>query len=438
MDELEKELHVIDQPAVEEAPAPFESHGKADLPLFSQYPNLKRLLGVAGVSALSTLVVIGATGLFVWTHRARLAHALFGSDVPAPLAASSTDSPASSIYPPVSLQPKDLSVTDVVAKVNPSVVSIEVSQTSSTVFVNPFGDLFPGFSMPQQQTTPEPHVIGGGSGFFVSSDGLVVTNRHVVDFDNATFVVITSNGKRYNATLVAKDPVLDVALLKVQGSGFPSVTLGNSDNLELGQSVVAIGYALGEFKNSISVGVISGLSRSITAGDDNGSSEQLDKVIQTDAAINPGNSGGPLLNLQGQVIGIDVATAQQGQNVSFAIPINSVKSAIDSVKRTGTIVRPYVGIQYSQITQSTTISGGRTVDHGVLVQAVLASSPAESAGLVPGDVILSIDGTTIDTDTSFANIIRAKSVGQTITLRVLGKTGIERSVGLTLAQAPDS
>ena len=205
-------------------------------------------------------------------------------------------------------------VVDAVKKTNPAVVSIMISKNvpKYEAYVDPnqqqdpFSDLFPGFSfnIPQyRQNGTGKKEIGGGSGFLVSSDGLIVTNKHVVNQKDVEYTVFTNDGKKHTATVVARDPVLDIALLKIVGSNFPYLTLGNSDSLQVGQSVVAIGNALAEFRNTVSVGVISGLARSVVAGDSSGNTELLDHVIQTDAAINPGNSGGPLLNLSGQVIG---------------------------------------------------------------------------------------------------------------------------------------
>jgi S1-C subfamily serine protease len=234
-------------------------------------------------------------------------------------------------------------VVDAVKKTNPAVVSIIISKEipKYETYIdpnrgqNPFGSLFPGFNfiIPQyRQNGTEKKDIGGGSGFFVSAGGLIVTNKHVVDQSGVEYTVFTNDGKKHTAKVVARDPALDIALIKIDGSGFPELSLGDSDALQVGQSVIAIGNALGEYRNTVSVGVISGLARSITAGDNFGHSEVLDQVIQTDAAINPGNSGGPLLDISGNVIGVNVAVAEGSQSIGFALPINSVKGAIDSVK----------------------------------------------------------------------------------------------------------
>jgi len=346
-------------------------------------------------------------------------------------------------------------VVDAVKKTNPAVVSIIISKEvpKYETYIdpngqqNPFGDLFPGFSfnIPQyRQNGTEKKQIGGGSGFFVSSDGLIVTNKHVVDQKNVEYTVFTNDGKKHVAKVVARDPVLDVALIKIDGT-FPNITLGNSDSLQIGQSVIAIGNALGEFRNTVSVGVISGLARSITAGDNSGNAEVLDQVIQTDAAINPGNSGGPLLDLSGKVIGVNVAVAQGSQNIGFALPINSIKGAIESVKSTGKIVRPYLGLRYVSINTEMKEKNNLTVDYGVLVKtgantndlAVIPGSPADKAGIVENDIILEIDGVKLDDKTNLASVIRGKSIGQVITLKILHR-GEEKNVLVTLESAKDN
>ncbi len=213
----------------------------------------------------------------------------------------------------------------------------------------------------------------------------------------------------------------------------------------MGQSVIAIGNALGEFRNTVSVGVISGLARSITAGDNSGKAEVLDHVIQTDAAINPGNSGGPLLDLKGKVIGVNVAVAQGSQNIGFALPINSVKGAIESVKESGRIIRPYIGIRYAAINAEMKEKNNLTVDYGILVKsganqnelAVIPGSPADKAGIVENDIVLEVDGVKLDDQTNFASIIREKKIGQVINLKILHK-GAEKNVSVVLEAAKDS
>lgn len=231
---------------------------------------------------------------------------------------------------------KQTQLTDTVAKVASSVVSIVISKNVpqyDVTYVNPFGNdpMFQGFNLQVPVYTQKGvsnQKIGAGSGFIVGSSGYIITNKHVVFDDTAEYTVLLPKGVQKTATVVYKDPNNDMAIIKIAGSGYPVLPLGNSDALQAGQSVVAIGNALGEFNNSVSVGIISGLNRTIEAVQEDGSVETLNNVIQTDAAINPGNSGGPLLDLNGNVVGINVATVSGSNNISFSIPINSLKSVI--------------------------------------------------------------------------------------------------------------
>ena len=342
-------------------------------------------------------------------------------------------------------------VVDAVKKTNPSVVSIIISKEvpKYEVYTNPnteqdiFGNIFPLFPFnvtPEyRQNGTEKKTIGGGSGFFVSNDGLIVTNKHVVEDKTAIYTVFTNDGKKHTATVVARDPVLDIALIKIEASGYTPLSLGNSDSLLPGQTVIAIGNALGEFKNTVSVGVISGLSRSVTAGSSFGKAELLDHVIQTDAAINPGNSGGPLLDLSGRVIGVNVAVVTGSQGIGFALPINSVKGAVESVKATGKITRPYLGVRYLAINAEIKEANNLTVDYGVLIKggtssadlAIIPGSPADKAGLLENDIILEVDGVKINETNGLASIIRQKKIGQTVTLKVLTK-GAEKNIKVVL------
>lgn len=227
-------------------------------------------------------------------------------------------------------------LTAAVAKAAPAVVSIVISKyvpQLEVTYENPFGDdpFFKDFNIRipvyKQKGTVEKK-IGAGSGFLVSTNGYIVTNRHVISDTSASYTVLLSNGKQLPATIIWRDSKHDLAIIKIEGSGYPTIALGDSDSLKLAQRVIAIGNALGEYNNSVSVGSISGLNRTITASDEFGHTETLTGVIQTDAAINPGNSGGPLIDLNGNVVGINVATVQGSNNISFAIPINAVKSII--------------------------------------------------------------------------------------------------------------
>jgi serine protease Do len=349
-------------------------------------------------------------------------------------------------------------IIDVVAKANPAVVSIVITKDVPIIeqyyqefdpFGNDFFNDFFGnngfrFQIPQQkQNGTEKREVGGGSGFFISSDGYIVTNKHVVEDDKAEYTVLTNDGKKYDAEILAKDSALDVAILKVKGNDFPYLSFGDSDRLKPGQTVIAIGNALAEFRNSVSVGVVSGLSRSVTAGDLFGRSEHLEGVIQTDAAINPGNSGGPLLDIKGNVVGVNVAVSRGAENIGFALTSNAIKSIADSVKEHGEIVRPYLGVRYVQITESLKKKNNLTVDYGVLVSrgetaedlAVIPGSPADKAGIVENDIILEVDGVKLEQGKSLASIIRQKQIGSAVKLKILHK-GSEKTVEVKLEKAP--
>lgn len=432
----------------------------------------KTLIYIFLVNLFSFVVILGLLAFLIWNYRGDIFKYFAQDYIREQVALNATNNANSSdilnendllgsIVQDLNTQPiqsapvqsQEDMVVAVVEKTNPAVVSIVISrevpvyETYIEQNQNPFGDLFPNFNfnIPQyRQKGTEKKDIGGGSGFLVTNDGLIVTNRHVVDLTGVEFRVFTNDGKEYQATVLAKDPVLDIAFIKITGKNFPYLTIGNSDNLQVGHTVIAIGNALAEFKNTVSVGVISGLSRSLTAGDNSGKTEFLDHVIQTDAAINPGNSGGPLLNLRGEVIGVNVAMAQGSQSIGFALPINSVKSAIDSVKKTGKIVRPYLGVRYVVIDKAMQQANSLAVDYGVLVKAgananelaVLPGSPADKAGIVENDIILFVDGVKLTAETNLASIIRTKKVGQRVALRVLSK-GVEKNVYVTLESAND-
>ena len=413
------------------------------------------------VSFLTIVVTLGIIFGIAWHYRAQIFKTLavefnesFKSEAPSLVFESKegiTEKVADTLASAPSLLAEEDTVVNAVKKAKPAVVSIIVSKEVPKYDVSynntdPFGGMFGNiFQTPiYKQNGTEKKQIGSGSGFLISADGMIVTNRHVVADKDAIYEVQLNSGKKYTAKVLARDGVLDVALIKISVSGLPYLLLADSDLLDVGESVIAIGNALGEFKNTVSVGAVSGLSRSLTAGDNMGQSERLDKVIQTDAAINPGNSGGPLLNLKGQVVGINVAVVQGSSNVGFALPVNSVKSAIDSVVKTGKIERPYIGVRYIPVTADLKSKNNLSVDYGILVQrgklntelAVAPGSPADKAGIVENDIILSIDGVKIDAEQDFTSLIRYKKIGDTIALRVLSK-GFEKTVMVRLESAPD-
>lgn len=331
-------------------------------------------------------------------------------------------------------------VIDVVKDNSPSVVSVVITKEVAvydTEYVSPFGDNV--FLIPQQkQTGTEKQQIGSGTGFVVSEDGLVLTNKHVVSDDTAEYTVVDINGKEYPAKVLAKDPVQDLAIIKIEGSGFKPLKLGSSNDIQIGQSVIAIGNALGEFQNTVSVGVISGLGRTLVATGSTIGSETLEDTIQTDAAINKGNSGGPLLNLKGEVIGINTAIASTGQSIGFAISIDKAKRDIEQVKTLGKISYPFVGVRYVTLDEDVAKERNVSVDYGALIiegsdgsAAVTAGSPAEKAGLKEGDVILEMGGEKVTKDNSLAKIISKYDPFDSVDLKIL-RDGQEMTVTLIL------
>jgi len=347
----------------------------------------------------------------------------------------------------------EAAVVAAVKRASPAVVSITISKNVPIIENCPtdplgnlppdirqfFGNDFPGFSVPCEKGTKFQEV-GGGSGFIISENGLILTNKHVVVDAAASYTVLTNDGKKYDAKVLARDPAQDLAVLKIEATGLPTVTLGDSSSIELGQTAIAIGNALGEFRNTVSVGVISGLSRTVSASG-GGVSETIQGVIQTDAAINPGNSGGPLLNLKGEVIGINTAVAEGAQNIGFTIPINRAKRDIDSVKSTGAIVTPYLGVRYIMVTPDLAKSGKLPFDYGALIKggsdgpAVAPGSPADKAGLKSGDIILELNGEKLDLNNTIGDAIGNLSVGDSVNLKIRRGTN-EISVTATLAKRP--
>jgi len=342
------------------------------------------------------------------------------------------------------------SVVDAVRRIEPAVVSIvatkDVPKVSQIPLNNMFGDdFFKQFfgvpQVPQGSTGTEKRKVGGGTGFFITSDGLLLTNKHVVADEGADYSVLLNNGKELPAKVLARDSVNDLAIIKVDGSNFATVVFGDSNRLELGETVVAIGNALGEFRNTVSVGVISGLSRSITASGSPLGAEQLSGVIQTDTAINSGNSGGPLINLRGEVIGVNTAVSTQGQNIGFAIPSNEVKQVVESVKKFGRIVRPYLGVRYVLVDDAIAKDNNLPVSYGALVihgerstdLAVSPGSPADKAGIKENDIILKIGDEKISVDNPLVKIITKYNVNDKVTLTVLHQ-GEEKEVQVTLIE----
>jgi S1-C subfamily serine protease len=250
-----------------------------------------------------------------------------------------------------------------------------------------------------------------------------------------------NNETKHEAEVLARDPINDIAILKIDAQDLKYVELGDSSNLKVGQSVIAIGNALGEFRNTVSTGVISGLSRFVVAGGSGMRAEELTGVIQTDTAINPGNSGGPLLNLSGQAIGINTAMAQGAENIGFAIPINEIKNIFESVREHGKIVRPWLGVRYVLLNEVIAEENKLEVDYGALIirgesrteLAVIPGSPADKAGLMENDIILEVNGKKIDNENPLHRAISKFSVGEEVELTVLQK-GERKKIKIVLEE----
>ena len=303
-------------------------------------------------------------------------------------------------------------VENIADQASKSVVTITTTiqqQQIQTFFLDPFG----AFALPNQNIQRPPKDQDIGSGFVVDGTGLIVTNKHVVSDTNAKYKIVTADEKEYDVQKIYRDPVNDLAILKVDQQLQP-LTLGDSTNLKVGQFVVAIGTALGQFRHTVTTGVISGLGRGIQAGDASGSfAERLDNVIQTDAAINPGNSGGPLLNSSGQVIGINAAVAASAQNIGFAIPINVLKDTLNTFNSTGQFDRPFFGVRYRLLPRETALLND--VPEGAYVVEVIAGSSATDAGILPGDILTKFDGKLVKDQTSgLANLVSNKKIGDTV------------------------
>lgn len=296
-----------------------------------------------------------------------------------------------------------------IKKVIPAVVSIIVYDQEQSIVIN----LETGENTKENKKVEK----GSGTGILISADGFILTNRHVVnvlDEKTAEYRVILDSGKQYYAQMIGKDKLNDLAVLKIFDKNLPFVELGDSSQLQVGQSVIAIGNSLGLYHNSVTKGIVSALGRSIVASDQSsGGQESLDNVIQTDAKINVGNSGGPLIDLNGRVAGVNVATEISGASVGFAIPINDVKPVIKSVREIGRIVRPRLGIRYQMITPELSQEKNLARNSGALIVSgehgepgIVAGSPAEKIGLEVGDIVFEVNSIKIDEKNTLLSILQ--------------------------------
>ncbi len=324
-------------------------------------------------------------------------------------------------------------ITKIIKKSLPAIVSIVATKSMVELEKELPAEMFPllPFGMPDLQI-PEEKIsakgmieVGSGSGFIVDSTGIILTNKHVIADPEAEYEILTSTGKKYRAEILARDPIDDVAILKIPAINLPTLELGNSDKTELGEEVLAIGNALGLFQNTVSRGIISGLARAISPGE---GEQQLRGLLQTDAAINPGNSGGPLLNMKGKVIGINAAIISGAQNIGFAIPINSAKKDLEDIKSFGKVRRPLLGIRYINIDKNLQEKMELPVDYGAIVfgkkgthEAVLKNTPAAKAGLKEGDLIIECNGQKINSSNTIQDILENLTVGDIMKIKMLRK-----------------
>lgn len=334
-------------------------------------------------------------------------------------------------------------IAEIAKRVCPAVITIVISKDLPKIerlWMVPFG----GHEILWPETKEKEKVrIGGGSGFLVSEDGYILTCAHVLEDPEAEYTVILDPKHKFSANVLERDPLIDVGILKIEGKELPFLELGDSSRIQLGEPVIAVGNALGEFEDTISAGIISGISRKITAwGGIVPKATTLRGLIQTDAAINPGNSGGPLINMEGKVIGINTAMVIFAQNIGFAIPINYAKELLNEVKKFGRRKRVYLGVKYILIDEEISQLLRLPVNYGAYVvresivyddKAVLPNSPAEMGGIKENDIILEIDGEKITTENSLSDILQKKKVGQKIQIKVL-REGREISLNITLEE----
>ncbi|MBI4433348.1 trypsin-like peptidase domain-containing protein [Candidatus Uhrbacteria bacterium] len=416
----------------------------------------KQLLALAGVIGLLVGGVSGiAGGVLVSTGRLSvLARTIPSINRLTNAPAVSRESPQM----PGAVLDEESATISVVRASAPAVVSIVVRKEVKNIprgnafefddffrFGIPFAPPLPQF--PGAPKNGGKQQVGGGSGFIVTSDGYILTNRHVVRDADAEYAVILNDDREFPAKVLAKDPVNDLAVLKIDvdpsKGPLPVLALGDSDSIQTGETVIAIGYALSEFRNSVTKGVISGINRRVIAGDSGGSSEVIDEAIQTDAAINPGNSGGPLLNLRGNVVGVNTAVSQEGQLLGFAIPINVAKQVVESVIRDGKITRPWLGVRYLAISDHLATAQKLPVKSGALVVrgdtpadvAVVPGSPADRAGIRENDIVTMVGSDPVTEEHPLSRLITKRKPGDRVTLTVL-RSGKERKLTVQLEEFP--
>lgn len=323
------------------------------------------------------------------------------------------------------ITPTTGSVVDVAEAASQGVVTIAVKTQQAVPDNNIYG-LF-GISTSGETRQVQEDI---GTGFAVDAQGLIVTNKHVVGATNAQYIVVDKNDQEYAIANIYRDPSSDLAIIKVDNLQAAPLTLGDSDKIRVGQEVIAIGTALGEFRHTVTTGVVSGLGRGVMAGGAGGQTvETLENVIQTDAAINPGNSGGPLLDSSGSVIGVNVATTMGADNISFAIPINTIKAAIDNFNQTGQFNRPFLGVRYQTVSEQAALVN--EVPQGAYLVEVVARSPAADAGLQVRDIVTQFGEQPVTDQNELSTLINQQRVGAVVNV-TYWRSGVSTTVPVTL------
>lgn len=338
--------------------------------------------------------------------------------------------------------------TKIIKKMMPAVVSIVISKSLEEIekeippeLYNTFPFGTPNLGIPDEKIDSRGMVeIGGGSGFIVDPSGIILTNKHVISDAKSEYAVILNDGRKFKGKIIARDPIDDVAILKINASKLPVAELGDSHSIDLGEEVIAIGNTLGIFKNTASKGIVSGLSRSIAAKTAvNEPVTELRGLIQTDAPINPGNSGGPLVNMEGKVIGINTAIVFGAQSIGFAIPINAAKRDLEDVKKHGRVRRPLLGLRYVSINQNLKDKMKLPVDYGALIigrpphhEAIIPGTPAAKAGFKLKDIIIECNGEKLSDDKTIQDFLEELEVGDKLLMKVLrGNKKLDISVVLS-------
>ena len=337
----------------------------------------------------------------------------------------------------------DKRVIRIIKKVMPAVVSIAITKKLEDLKREA-----PAIAFPDGIADGDGKVqVGGGTGFFVDEGGLIMTNKHVVSDANAEYSVLLNDGRHFPAEILSRDPINDVAILKITGAGrLPTLSLGDSARLQLGQSVIAIGNALGVFRNTVSLGIISGLSRAVAAqGEPNAPPQEMRGLIQTDAAINPGNSGGPLVDRDARVVGVNAAIISGAQSISFAIPVNAARRDLHDIKKYGRIRRPLLGLRYIMIDEELAKKMKLPVAYGALVYretehdyAVVPDSPAGKAKIREKDIVLTIGNAKmgvkkLDREHPIQDFLEDLNVGDELELTIL-RDGKESKAKVKLAE----